>query len=238
MEIGSYLWRTVERTINNNLRSNQSSAWDRGETQELLSFRKTEADNSIQAFTISAAILDCPHHLKFWSLSQLLLLGKRVTTSTQGRGKGGSCNITATPYQWIPWVLTHWKRLWCWEGLGAGGEGDDQGWDGWMASLTRWMWVWVNSGRWWWTGRPGVLWFMGSQRVGHDWATELNWKLYTLLTSQVPERTKASPETQRGYQPVFEQNGTKYLCSHSEIRCLTMVHLKCSANRRNHGVEQ
>ena len=71
--------------------------------------------------------------------------------------------------------LTHWKRLWCWEGLGARGEGDDRGWDGWMASLTRWMWVWVNSGRWWWTGRPGVLWFMGSQRVGHDWATDLIW---------------------------------------------------------------
>ena len=70
--------------------------------------------------------------------------------------------------------LTHWKRLWCWEGLGAGGEGDDRGWDGWMASLTRWTWVWVNSGSWWWTGRPGVLQFMGSQRVGHDWATELN----------------------------------------------------------------
>ena len=71
--------------------------------------------------------------------------------------------------------LTHWKRLWCWEGLGAGGEGDDRGWDGWMASLTRWMWVWVDSGSWWWAGRPGVLQFMGSQRVGHDWATELNW---------------------------------------------------------------
>ena len=71
--------------------------------------------------------------------------------------------------------LTHWKRLWCWEGFGAGGEGDDRGWDGWMASLTRWMWVWVNSGSWWWTGRPGVLRFMGSQRVGHDWATDLIW---------------------------------------------------------------
>ena len=68
--------------------------------------------------------------------------------------------------------LTHWKRPWCWEGSGAGGEGDDRGWDGWMASLTRWTWVWVNSGRWWWTGRPGVLWFMGSQRVRHDW---VNW---------------------------------------------------------------
>ena len=71
--------------------------------------------------------------------------------------------------------LTHWKRLWCWEGVGAGEEGDDRRWDGWMASLTRWTWVWVNSGSWWWTRRPGVLRFMGSQRVGHDWVTELNW---------------------------------------------------------------
>ena len=47
--------------------------------------------------------------------------------------------------------------------------------DSWMASLTRWTWVWVNSGSWWWTGRPGMLWFMGSQRVGHNWATKLNW---------------------------------------------------------------
>ena len=59
--------------------------------------------------------------------------------------------------------LTHWKRPWCWEGLGAGGEGDDRGWDGWIASLTRWTWVWINSESWWWKGRPGVLWFMGSQ---------------------------------------------------------------------------
>ena len=60
-------------------------------------------------------------------------------------------------------------------GIGAGGEGDDRGWDGWMSSLTRQTWVWLNSGSLWWTGRPGVLRFMGSQRVGHDWATELNW---------------------------------------------------------------
>ena len=69
--------------------------------------------------------------------------------------------------------LTHWKRPWCWERLKAGGKGDDRGWDGWMASLTQRIWVWVDSGSWWWTGRPGVLQFMGSQRVGHDWATEL-----------------------------------------------------------------
>ena len=60
-------------------------------------------------------------------------------------------------------------------GIGAGGEGNDRGWDGWMTSPTRWTWIWVNSGSWWWTGRPGVLWFMGSQRVRHDWETELNW---------------------------------------------------------------
>ena len=67
---------------------------------------------------------------------------------------------------------------WCWEGLGAGGEGDDRGWDGWMASLTRWAWVWVNSGSWWWTGTPGVLRFMGlqSQTWLRDW-TELNCSL-------------------------------------------------------------
>ena len=73
--------------------------------------------------------------------------------------------------------LTHWKTPYRWERLGAGGEGDNRGWDGWMASPTRWTWVWVNSGSWWWTGRPGVLRFMGSQRVRHDWATELNWTM-------------------------------------------------------------
>ena len=61
-------------------------------------------------------------------------------------------------------------------------EGDDRGWDGWMTSLTRWIWTWVNSGSWWWTGRPGVLRFMGSQRVGHDWVTELNWKQLSIHT--------------------------------------------------------
>ena len=71
--------------------------------------------------------------------------------------------------------VTHLKRPWCWERLKAGGEGDDRGWDGWIASLTQWTWVWVDSGSWWWTGRPGVLQSMGSQRVRHDWATELNW---------------------------------------------------------------
>ena len=61
--------------------------------------------------------------------------------------------------------LAHLKRPWCWERLRAGRKLDDRGWDGWMASPTWWTWVWVDSGSWWWTGRPGVLWFMGLQRV-------------------------------------------------------------------------
>ena len=74
--------------------------------------------------------------------------------------------------------LTHWKRPWCWEGLGAGGEGDDRGWDGWTASPTRWAWVWVNSGSWWWTRRPDLLRFMVSQsRTQLSHWTELNWTL-------------------------------------------------------------
>ena len=89
------------------------------------------------------------------------------------RTDGWSWNSSTLATSWEE--LTHWKIPWCWEGLGAGEEGDDRGWDGWMASSTRWTWVWVNSGGWWWTGRPGVLWFMGSQIVGHAWATELNW---------------------------------------------------------------
>ena len=63
----------------------------------------------------------------------------------------------------------------CWERLKMGGEGDNRGWDGWMASPTWWTWIWVNSGSWWWTGRPGMLQSTGSQRVKHDWVIELNW---------------------------------------------------------------
>ena len=68
------------------------------------------------------------------------------------------------PILWSPgansWLL---KRSWCWERLRAGGEGNDRGWDFWMALPTQWIWVWVDSGSWWWTGRPGMLWFMGLQ---------------------------------------------------------------------------
>ena len=80
-----------------------------------------------------------------------------------------------SPILWPPMQRTDsLEKPWCWARLKAG-EGDDRGWDGWRASPTQWTWVWVNSGSWWWTGRLDVLWFMGSQRVGHDWTTELNW---------------------------------------------------------------
>ena len=82
-----------------------------------------------------------------------------------------SSNSLATWYE----ELTPWKRPWCWETLKAWGEGDDRGWDGWMASLTQWTWIWASSGSWWCTGRPDVLQSMGSQRVRHDWVTELKW---------------------------------------------------------------
>ena len=89
-----------------------------------------------------------------------------------------------TPMLWPPDVksqLIHCKRPFCWERLKAEGEGDGRGWDGWMASPTWWTWVWASSGSWWRSGRLGVLQPMGSQRVGHDWATELNWMKALIL---------------------------------------------------------
>ena len=85
-----------------------------------------------------------------------------------------------TPILWPPhvksWVIG--KEPDAGRDWGAGGEGDDRGWDGWMASPTRWAWVWVDSGSWWLGGRTRVFWFMGSQRVGHNWVTELNWSAF------------------------------------------------------------
>ena len=81
-----------------------------------------------------------------------------------------------TPILWPPDAKT-WSigRPWGWERLKAGGEGDNREWDCWMTSLTQWTWVWVKPRSWWWTGRPGMLRSMGSQRVGLNWVTELSW---------------------------------------------------------------
>ena len=71
--------------------------------------------------------------------------------------------------------LTHWKRPWCWARLKEGGEGGHREWDSWMTSPTWWTWVWVGSRSWWGTGKPGALQSLGSQRIRHNWGTELNW---------------------------------------------------------------
>ena len=93
---------------------------------------------------------------------------------------------------------THWKRPWCWERLRAGGEGDDRGWGGWMASPTQWTWVWVNCGSWWWMGRPGVLQFMGSQSQTQlsNW-TELSPVSLSQFISFVVQTYSSSLTTQK-----------------------------------------
>ena len=84
-------------------------------------------------------------------------------------------------FGYLMWRTDTLEKTLMLEGLKVGGEGVNREWDGWMASPTQWTRVWVDSGSWWWTGRPGVLWFMGSQRVGHDWVTELNRNLITAI---------------------------------------------------------
>ena len=120
---------------------------------------------------------------KLWCWRRLLRIPWTARRSSQSILKETIWNIHWKDWCWrwssntlATWCAeqTDWKRLWCWERLKARGEGDARGWDGWMASPTQWTWVWVNSWSWWWTGRPGMLRFIGSQRVRHDWATEMN----------------------------------------------------------------
>ena len=118
---------------------------------------------------------------ELWCWRRLLRVPWATRRSNQSRDQSwvfiGRTDAEAeTPVLWPPhvksWLIA--KDSDAGRDFGTGGEGDDRGWDSWMASPTWWTWVWVNSRSWWWTGRLGVLQFMGSQRVGHDWATELN----------------------------------------------------------------
>ena len=118
---------------------------------------------------------------ELWCWRRLLRVPWTARRSNQSILKEISpdCSLEGLIWSWnsntlATWCkeLTHLKRLWCWERLKAGGEGDDRGWDGWMASLTRWMWIRVNSGRWWWTGRLGVLQSMGCKES--DTTEQLN----------------------------------------------------------------
>ena len=143
---------------------------------------------SIRVFSNESAL--CIRWPKYWSFSF------SISTSNEYSG----LIYFSSQTQFLAWrdkqeylylfnTNHYWKRLWCWEGLGAGGEEDDR-WDGWMASLTQWTWVSENSRSWWWTRRPGVLQFMGLQRVGHDWATELNWTSNNVPTSMLVTELK------------------------------------------------
>ena len=87
-------------------------------------------------------------------------------------------------FGYLMWRVDSLEKTWCWEGLGAGGEGDNRERDGWMASPTRWTWVWVNSRSWWWTGRPGELWIMGLQTAGHSWVNGTKLKDHVSLGPQ------------------------------------------------------
>jgi len=133
--------------------------WRRLSAKELMLLNCGVGENSWESLALQGDPTS-----PFWGRSTLVFFGRNDTKA--------ETPVLLPPHA-KSWLIG--KRLWCWEGLGAGGQGDDRGWDGWMASQTRWRWVWVNSGSWWWIGRPSMLGFMGSQRVGQDWATELNW---------------------------------------------------------------
>ena len=146
---------------------------------------KTEHPYECESWTIRKAERQRIDAFELWCWRRLLRVPWTARRSNQSILKETSWGVLWKDWCWS-WnsntlatlckELTHWKRPWCCEGFGAGGKGDARGWDGWMASLTWWTWVWVNSGSWWWTGRPGVLQFMVSQSRTRlsNW-TELNW---------------------------------------------------------------
>ena len=142
----------------------------------------------VKAMVFPGVMVDESWTKKGWALKnwcfQTVVLKKTAETSLDSKEikpfnpKGNQSWIfigrtdpeAETPITLATWwdEPTHWKRPCCWERWRAGGEGGNRGWDGWMASSTQWIWVWANSRSWWWTGRPGVLQPMGSQRVGQQ----------------------------------------------------------------------
>ena len=131
------------------------------------------------SWTIKKAEYWRKHTFEMWC-RRLLRVPWTARKSNQSILKEISLNI-----HWKDWCsntlatwckeLTHWKRPWCWERLKAGREGDNREWDGWMAPLTLWTWVWASSESWWWTGKPSVLQSMRLQKVRYDRATELKY---------------------------------------------------------------
>ena len=129
---------------------------------------------------------------ELWCLRRLLRVPWTARRSNQSILKEISpgCSLEGLMLKLKLQYFGHLMRRADSERLKAGGQGDDRGWDGWMASLTQCTWVWVDSGSWWWTGRPGMLRFIGLQRVRHDWATQLNWtNLSKSVHTNQPNRT-------------------------------------------------
>ena len=136
-----------------------------------------------ESWTIKKAEHQRIDAFELWCWRRHLRFPWTVRRSNQSILKKSVLNILQKDWCWswnsntlTTWSheLAYWKRPWCWERLKAGGEGDNRGWDGWMASPTRWTWVWVCVGSWWWTGKPGLLQSIELQIVGHDRVTELN----------------------------------------------------------------
>ena len=147
-----------------------------------------------ESWTIKKAEYQKIDAFELWCWRRLLRVPWTARRSNQSILKKSVLNIYWKDWWWrwnsntlVTWCkeLTHLKRPWFWVSLKAWGKGDDKGWDGWMASSTRWIWVWVNSGSWWWTGRPDMLQSMGLQRIEHDWATKLNWNMHIVIMSQI-----------------------------------------------------
>ena len=144
-----------------------------------------------ESWTIKKAECQRINPFELWCWRRLLRVPWTARRSNQSVLKESVLNIHWKDWCWnwnsntlATWCeeLTHWKRPWCWEILEARGKGDDSVWDGWMASPTQWTWIWVGSWNWWWRGKPGMLQSMGSQRVWHDWATELKLTKYFDVT--------------------------------------------------------
>ena len=175
------LWRKVMTNLDSILKSRDITLPTKVRLVKAMAF--PVAMYGCESCTIKKAEHRRIYVFALWCWRRLLRVPWTARRSNQSIQKeiGPGCNCKDWCWSWNSNTLatcceelTHLKRPWCWERLKAG-EGDNIRWDGWMASLAQWTRIWIDSSSWWWTGRPGVLRFMGLQKVGNDWATELNW---------------------------------------------------------------